>query len=101
MVVIFSTFPTSEGERVGKYVARAIDIVDKSGLRYQTCSMGTILEGNWEEIFGVIKKCHNALKKDCKRVYTTIAIDDRKAVKNRIKGKVNDLEKFLKRKIER
>jgi uncharacterized protein (TIGR00106 family) len=101
MVVIFSTFPTSEGERVGKYVAKAINIVDKSGLPYQTCSMGTIIEGNWDEVFGVIKKCHRALRKDCKRVYTTIAIDDRRGVKKRIKGKVNDLERILKRKINR
>jgi len=101
MLVIFSTFPLGKGESVGKDVARVIDIIDKSGLTYQTCSMGTILEGSWDEIFNLIKRCHNALKKDCRRVYTTIAVDDRKGAKKRIKGKVNDLEKILKRKIKR
>lgn len=101
MLVSFSMFPTDKGERVGKYVARVIDILDKSGLPYQTGPMSTSLEGDWDSIFKVIKKCNRALKKDCKRIYTVITIDDRKGVRGRIKGKVNDLEKFLKRKIRR
>lgn len=101
MLVSFSMFPTDKGERVGKYVSRIIDIIDKSGLPYQTGSMCTTLEGDWDNIFKVIKKCNNALRKDCKRIYTVITIDDRKGARKRIKGKVDDLERFLKRKIRR
>jgi len=99
MVVHFSTFPLGKGEAVGKYVARVLDLIDKSGLKYQVGSMGTALEGEWDEILPLLKKCHFALKKDCPRVYTTIIIDDRKKAKNRLKGKVDDVEKFLKRKL--
>ena len=101
MIVSFSMFPTDKGERVGKYVARIIDLVDKSGLPYQTGSMSTTLEGDWDKIFKLIKRCNMALKRDCKRIYTVITIDDRKAARGRIKGKVDDLEKILKRKIKR
>ncbi len=101
MLVSFSMFPTDKGERVGKYVSRIINIIDKSGLPYQTGSMSTTLEGDWDSIFKVIKKCNNALRKDCKRIYTVITIDDRKGARGRIKGKVDDLERFLKRKIRR
>jgi uncharacterized protein YqgV (UPF0045/DUF77 family) len=39
------------------------------------------------------------LRKDCRRVYTKITIDDRKGAKNRMKGKVESLKKILKREI--
>jgi len=101
MVVSFSMFPLDKGDRVGKYVARIIDIVDKSGLSYQAGSMSTTLEGDWDKIFKLIKRCDNALRKDCKRIYTVITIDDRRKAKGRIKGKVDDVEKILKRKVKR
>jgi len=101
MVVSFSMFPVDKGERVGKYVARIIGIVDKSGIPYQAGSMSTTLEGDWDKIFKLIKRCNNALRKDCKRIYTVITIDDRKGARGRIKGKLNDVEKILRHKLKR
>lgn len=101
MIVSFSMFPLDKGARVGKYVARIIDMVDKSGISYQAGSMSTTLEGDWDKIFNLIKRCKNALRRDCKRIYTVITIDDRKGIRGRIKGKVDDVEKILKRKIRR
>lgn len=101
MVVSFSMFPLDKGQKVGKYVARIIDMVDRSGLPYQAGPMSTTLEGDWDKIFKLIKRCNNALRKDCKRIYTVITIDDRKGARGRIKGKLEDVEKILKRKIIR
>jgi len=63
--------------------------------------MSTTLEGDWDKIFRLIKRCNNALRKDCKRIYTVITIDDRKGARGRIKGKLNDVEKILRYKIKR
>jgi len=101
MLVQFSMFPIGKGESVGKYVAKIVDLVDRSGLPCQTSSMSTIVEGSWDKVFGLIKKCHNALKKESNRIYIVITIDDRKGAKNRIKGKVERIEKILKRKIKK
>lgn len=101
MLAEFSVFPTSGPEGVGKAVAKIIDIIDKSGLTYQTHAMGTVVEGEWDKIFRVIKRCHFDMRKNYSRVYTTINIDDRKGAKKRLKGKVNDVEKILKRRIKR
>jgi len=101
VLVSFSIFPLDKGESVGKYVAKMIDIVDRSGLSYRTSAMSTTIEGNWDSIFKVIKRCHQTLTKECKRVYMVITIDDRKGVRNRLKGKVDRIEQILKRKIER
>ena len=41
----FSMTPLDKGESVSAYVARSLDIVDRSGLPYQLTPMGTIVEG--------------------------------------------------------
>ncbi len=101
MLVSFALFPTDKGESVSKYVAKTIDIVDRSGLPYRTSAMSTVIEGNWDQVFKVIKKCHHAMAKECNRVYMVITIDDRRKAKNRLTGKVDKVEKLLKRKINR
>jgi uncharacterized protein (TIGR00106 family) len=101
MLANFSIIPLGGGESVSKYVAKVIDVVDKSGLRYQLTSMGTLVEGNWEEVMGIIKKCHNTTRKLVPRVYTVIAIDDRKGAKGRLTGKVKSVERILKRDIKK
>jgi uncharacterized protein (TIGR00106 family) len=101
MLASFSIFPLDKGVSVGKYVAKMIDIVDRSALPYRTSAMSTVIEGSWDNVFKVIKKCHQTLMKDCKRVYVVITIDDRKGARNRLKGKVDRIEQVLKRKISR
>jgi len=53
----FSITPLDKGESVGKYVARSIDLVDKSGIDYQLGPMGTSIEGEWDDVMAVVKKC--------------------------------------------
>ncbi|MCJ7507478.1 MAG: MTH1187 family thiamine-binding protein [candidate division Zixibacteria bacterium] len=101
MLVQFSIFPVGKGEELAKSVAEIIDLIDRSKLPYQTTAMSTIVEGNWNEVFSLIKKCHTAMRKEHNRVYLVITADDRKGAKGRLKGKVNDVEKILRRKIKR
>lgn len=101
MLASLSIFPTDKGESVGKYVAKMIDIIDKSKLAYRTSAMSTVMEGTWDDVFKVIKKCHHSMMKECNRVYMVITIDDRKKTKNRLTGKVDRIEQILKRKIQR
>ncbi len=100
MLVEFSVIPMGK-ESLSKPVSQVVDLIDKSGLAYQTTSMGTLIEGEWDKIFSVLKRCHNLLRKNYNRVFTTIRVDDRKGAKNRIKGKVEEVEQILKRKIRR
>ncbi len=101
MLTSLSIFPIDKGESVGKYVAKMVDIIDQSGLPYRVSSMSTVMEGSWDRVFAVIKKCHHSLVKESNRVYMVITIDDRKKAKNRLTGKVDRIEQVLKRKIIR
>ncbi len=95
----FSMSPLGKGESVGQYVARSLDIIDKSGVAYRLNPMGTVLEGEWNDVFGVVRKCYERMKKDCNRISCTIKVDYRKGYRGRLDSKVASVEKRLKRKV--
>ncbi len=99
MIVQFSIIPLGVGVSLSEYVAKVIEIVDASGLPYKFHAMGTIVEGDWDEVMNLIKKCRDILMEDLERILIDIRIDDRKGAKNRIEGKVLSVEKRVKRTI--
>ncbi len=96
----FSMSPLGRGESVGQYVARSLDIIDKSGVAYRLNPMGTVLEGEWNDVFQVVRKCYERMKKDCSRISCTIKVDYRKGHKGRLDSKVASVEKRLKRRMK-
>ncbi len=58
----FSMAPRGHAESLSADVARVIDVIDKSGLPYQLTAMGTIIEGEWSEVLGVVTACFEALE---------------------------------------
>ena len=95
----FSMSPLGKSESVGKYVARSLDIIDKSGVAYRLNPMGTVLEGEWEQVFSVVQQCYERMKKDCNRISCTIKVDYRKGYSGRLQSKVASVEKKLKRSV--
>ncbi len=78
VMVEFSVVPVGKGASLSSVVSRVLKIVATSGVRYKANPMGTVLEGSWEEVMGVIKRCHDEVMKDAERAVTSIKIDDRK-----------------------
>lgn len=101
LLLEFSMTPLGKGESVSKYVSRSLDIIDKSGLPYRLNPMGTVLEGNWDECFAVVRKCYERMSKDCGRISVTIKADWRKKGKGRLEGKIASVERKLKRRLKR
>ena len=68
MVVLdFSLFPLGKGESLSPYVARSLDIIDRSGVDYRCHAMGTTLEGDFDTVLAVVKQCFEAMTADCDR----------------------------------
>lgn len=63
VIINLSIFPIDKGESVGSYVARAIKIIKESGLEYNFGPMSTSIEGEWDEVMGVVNRCFQDLKK--------------------------------------
>jgi uncharacterized protein (TIGR00106 family) len=96
----FSMTPLGKGESVGEYVSRSLDIIDKSGVPYRLNPMGTVLEGSWDQVFGVVKACYERMNQDCPRISVAIKVDVRKGADHRLEGKVESVEKRLGRKLK-
>jgi len=95
----FSITPIGKGVSVGTYVARCLDIVDRSGVPYRLNAMGTVVEGEFDDILKLIARCHKAVAEDCDRVSTIVKIDDRKGAAGQLEAKVKDVERRLGRKL--
>jgi uncharacterized protein (TIGR00106 family) len=101
MLVQFSIVPVGVGSSLGDSIARVLGIVEESGLPYKINPMGTVVEGEWNEVMKLLRKCHSSVMKDGERAITTISIDDRKGRPNRIDQKVRSVEKRLGRKLKK
>ena len=95
MLAQFSIVPLDKGVSVGNEVAKVLQIIDNSGLLYKLNPMGTVVEGAWDEVMELIRTCHEETVHDSERVLTSITIDDRKGMKDRIEGKMKSLEQRL------
>jgi uncharacterized protein (TIGR00106 family) len=95
----FSIWPMDKGESVGRYVAKALDVIDRSGLPYKLGPLGTCIEGEWHEVMGVIQRCYEALAEDSNRIACTVKMDWRKGQSGRLDAKVQSVEKALGRKL--
>lgn len=96
----FSVTPVGKGVSVGEYVARCVDLVDRSGIAYRLNPMGTVIEGPLDEVMALIVRCHKAVASDCERVSTIIKIDDRRGPAGQMDAKVQAVEGRLGRKLK-
>jgi uncharacterized protein (TIGR00106 family) len=99
MLAEFSVTPIGAGVSVGKYVAECLKIVDESGLDYRFNPMGTVVQGDFDDVMALIAKCHKAVRKKCKRVSTVIKIDDRKGAEGALTEKVASVQSIIGRKL--
>lgn len=95
MLFEFSIIPLGTGPALSEQIAPVLKMVDESGLPYKVNPMGTVVEGEWDEVMALIRRCERAVMEKSERVLTKIEIDDRKGVKNAIQGKVKSVEKRL------
>ncbi len=88
VIVEFSIFPMDKGESLSPYVARALKLIQDSGLPYELNPMGTCVEGEWREVMALVDRCFQALEKDCNRINLSLKADYRKGPAGRMKSKV-------------
>jgi len=101
----FSMFPISEdcieGISVSKYVAKIIDAIDRSKVKYQLTPMGTIIEtDSLKEALNIVELAYEQVK-DCERLYSSLKFDIRRGKSNRLKGKIESVEKRIGRAVNK
>ncbi|MBF4549515.1 thiamine-binding protein [Pseudoclavibacter sp. VKM Ac-2888] len=106
MIVAFSVAPSGtpspdapspeEGDAsLHNAVAAAVAVVRASGLPNRTDSMFTTIEGEWDEVFAVVKAATEAVGQFGSRVSLVLKADIRPGHSGELDGKVERLESAL------
>jgi uncharacterized protein (TIGR00106 family) len=94
LLLEFSMYPTDKGASVSSYVARSLEIIDRSGLPYRLGPMGTTLEGEYDEVMAVVRACYERMSEDCDRIACQLKLDWRRGGSGRLEGKVDSLRRI-------
>jgi len=82
---------------LSKYIAECVKEIEKSGIKHTLTPFGSVLEGEIDEIFEVIKRIHEVpFKHGVQRVATLINLDDRRDKKATADGKIKSVMEKLK-----
>jgi len=94
----FSIFPVDKGASLSPYVARALSIVEKSGLDYRLNPMGTVVEGEWEDLLRLLTGCLRDMEKDSERISLYVKFDHRRGFSGAINSKIKSVQEKAGRK---
>ncbi|MDZ7677351.1 MAG: MTH1187 family thiamine-binding protein [Acidimicrobiales bacterium] len=95
MIAAFSITPLGGDESVSAAVAEAVRLVRDSGLPNETNAMFTNVEGDWDEVMGLIKTCVDTVSESAPRVSVVIKVDHRPGVTDGLTSKVASVEAHL------
>jgi uncharacterized protein (TIGR00106 family) len=95
MIIAFSITPLGIGEDVGQAVAEAVRVVRASGLPNRTDAMYTMIEGDWDEVMGVVKAAMDAVLAVAPRASMVLKADVRPGVVDAMTSKVASVEAHL------
>ena len=96
----FSMYPTDKGESVSPWVSRILQIIDNSGVSYKLTPMGTVLEGEWDEVMEVVSACYKELENDCNRIALNLKADARRGGESRSTSKIEKIQSLLNKKLK-
>ncbi|HSC35048.1 MAG TPA: MTH1187 family thiamine-binding protein [Thermodesulfobacteriota bacterium] len=97
MIIELSVIPIGAGTSLSEYVAEVMKVIESSGHKYESHSMGTNIECGWDDITPLVRKCHEALRsKGVERISTTVRISERTDKPYTMEGKMKSLGEKLK-----
>ncbi len=88
--------PIGVGVSVSKEVAVCERILRETGLKTQLHAYGTNIEGEWDEVFAAVKKCHETLHAlGVERVSSSIRVGSRTDKPQTIEDKIRKVQERL------
>lgn len=74
----FCVVPIGVGVSVSAYVAECQRVLAASGLSHQMHAYGTVVEGEWDAVMGVLRQCHERVHAmGAQRISTSIRLGTR------------------------
>ncbi len=97
VIMDLTVSPFGVGLSVSKYIAACHKIFDEAGLKTNLHAYGTNIEGEWDEVFAAVKKCHETLHKmGVPRLTSSIKVGTRTDKEQTMDDKVDSVTTKLK-----
>ena len=78
VIVNLCIIPIGVGISLSRYVAACERVLSDAGLKTQLHANGTNIEGEWDQVFGAIRRCHEVVHEmGAPRIVTTIEVGTR------------------------
>jgi uncharacterized protein (TIGR00106 family) len=88
--------PLGVGVSLSKYVAACESVLVEEGLKPELHAYGTNVEGEWDQVMGALKKCHEAIHSlGAPRITTTVKLGTRVDRKQSMQDKIRSVEEKL------
>jgi uncharacterized protein (TIGR00106 family) len=96
VLIDIAIIPLGVGLSLSKYVAECEKIFNEAGLKTTLHSNGTNIEGEWDEVFVAVKKCHEHLHQiGVPRISTNVRIGTRVDRNQSMEDKIKSVEEKL------
>lgn len=96
VIVEVSFVPLGVGASLSAYVAETVRLIRESGLTHEFHSMGTNIEGEWDEVMPLVRRCQDRLfEMGAPRVSASLKISERRDKAYHMEEKVASVERIL------
>lgn len=98
VIADLSVIPIGVGASVSDYVAACERVIEEAGLDHRLHAHGTNIEGSWEEVTAVVKRCHETLHEmGAPRIHSTLKLGTRTDREQTMGERVAKVEELLNR----
>ena len=95
-IVELGVVPIGVGVSLSKYVAACEKILKEAGLEHQLHSYGTNIEGEWDDVFAAVKKCHEVIHEmGAPRIFTVLKVGTRTDREQSMGDKIKSVQEKL------
>jgi uncharacterized protein (TIGR00106 family) len=101
MLAELSIIPLGRGTHLSTDLGQILKIIDESGLRYQLAPSGTCIEGEWDEVMALVKRCHDQARIGSTHVLTTVRIEDELGANDKLTENISSVERAAGRRLQR
>lgn len=85
--------PIGVGVSVSEYVAACQRVIEEAGLESHLHAYGTNIEGEWDQVFAAVKRCHEVVHEmGAPRITTTLKFGTRTDREQSMQDKVTSVE---------
>ena len=96
VLVDLCVVPLGVGVSLSPYVAACQKVLDETGLKTALHSYGTNIEGEWDEVFAAVRRCHEVVHEmGAPRITTTIKLGTRVDRKQSMDDKLRSVKEKM------